>query len=483
MKTTPDSCPGLATSTKNHKKKSPAHKKRGKRTFFFGLFLLLGMTAGVVMANFSIIKNNLLLRFASPQVYLAFVETNYLQSKGKEWQENSRAFFSLLEGRDLSGAKADLHINHLLTSFLQSEDAPAKKPDLSGMSLHFLNGRKDALSLFQISAQVGGSSLASLDFLSDAATEQFFISCPQAGDAALVMSTAQDDPFIMLLHYLIELLQAFGGSVYSTVQANPYAYLLPYLDVVTNVTMERNVPVPAQETPLTATRLEMLLSLDTALDLAAAQLAEMKNSPAVTDPLLPCYELSIELLRYVAAHYPADLGIRAYVDGDGKVLGHEFFFFSEGETLFSLTGILTPSPADGKSGELTLFSALGGQPLTISFSVSQLGFDTQTGLVTGKVNFSCDRFPALQFQLLFGGENKLPKLSLFVRALGVTAVSLELMPTNQTPAIFPEPDGYKEVYQLEEFSSFLQSLDFSGIRSDFYDRTGISFPALPFPLE
>lgn len=474
---------GQTTPPKAHSEKSPTPKKHGGRIVFVGLLAFFAIASALVLLNFSKIRNAILLRFASPQVYLAYVEANYLDGQGEKWQEGSRKFFSLFENKGFTGAKANLHINHLLTSFLPAKDTFAKEPDLSGMSLLFLHAGDEARSLFQLLAQIDDVPLASLDFFSDAAAEQLFISCPQAGSTALAVSTAQDDPFVMLLNGLGELLQAFEESIYSSVFADPYAYLLPYLDVVTDVTMERGVPVPASDVQLTGTRLKMLLSLDTALDIAAGQLAELKNAPVVTDSLLPCYELSIRLLRHIAARYPANLGITAYVDGDGNVLGHEFSILSEEKTLLSLTGILTPSLAGGKRGELTFFSSLAKQPMTILLSVSQLDFDQATGFVTGKVNISCDRLSTLRFQLLFGSENQLPKLSLFVRALGVTVASLELMPTNQTPASFPNREDYTNTYRLEEFPSFLQSLDFSAIRSDFYERTGISFSPLPFSLK
>lgn len=485
MNTRPDPCP--AGSTKDHAKKPSPPNKGGRQVLLFGLFALLAAAIGFTAANFPKIKNALFLRFASPQAYMAYIEANYFRAQGKKWQAEQQALSSLFENRNLSGARVDLHINHLLTSLLPKEGTSTKKPDLSGISLLFLAAEEKELSLFQFLAQVGGSPLASLDFLTDAAAEQIYISCPQAGDTALVVSTAKDDPIVMLLQSLGRLLQAFRASIYDTVSADPYSYLFPYLDVITEVTMDRDVPLPVSDADLTGIRLNMLLSLDTALDIAAKQLDGLKNAPGVTDPLLPCYELSVGLLRYLAEHDSADLGITAYVDDDGKVLGHEFYILSGDDVLLSLTGILTPSPAGGKSGELTLFSKLGNSPLTILLSVSELGFDAPTGLPTGKINISGDRLSALHFQLLLGSTDHLPKVSLLVRALGGTAASLELTPTDMVPGSFPDPHGYRETYALTQLPSFLKSLDLSGILSDLQDRTGIDLPlllpALPFSVK
>lgn len=72
----------------------------------------------------------------------------------------------------------------------------------------------------------------------------------------------------------------------------------------------------------------------------------------------------------------------------------------------------------------------------------------------------------------------MPKLKLLARALGVTALTLELTPSSQPAAPFPSPQDYAAVYQLAEISSFLQSLDFSDVISDFYNKTGIDIPSL-----
>ncbi len=462
--------------------KTSARKRNYRRMLLFVLPAALIAAAVLTAAKSPKIKNALLLRFGSPETYMAYVETNYLLAQGKEWRAMGNAFSALFEGADLSGARVDVHISQLLTSLLQKKSASGGKLDLSGLSLLFLAADKQDSSFFRIAAQTNDVPIASLDFLTDAAAKQFYIACPQAGPTALVLSTAQDDPFTMLLCHFGKLLNAFCASVCHAVSSDPYAYLLPYLDAITAVTLERGATLPASGTDLTAIRLDMALSLDTALDIAATQLGTLKNNPDVTDPLLPCYELSIRLLESIAARYPADLLITAYVDDNGNVLGHEFSILSQNETLLSLTGILMPSPAGGKSGELTFFSALENEPLTIQLSVSQIDFDLQAGLVSGKINFYCDRLPSLHFQLHFTSLNGLPKLSLLVRTLGVTAVSLELTPTDTKPEPFPDPQDYAKTYSPLELSAFLQSLDFSGIISDFYNETGICLPVFPSSL-
>lgn len=481
-----------------HKARTSSNIKR-RWIALAALLAVLAAAAGFTAANFPHIKNTLLLRFAGPKGYMAYVETNYLLSQGKAWRAQKKAFSEQLAGRGLSGARADIRINQLLLKLLQDNDAASEGASLSGASLLFLTADKDEKSLFQLAAQVNDNTLASLNFLSDTEDELLYISCPQAGNTALALSTSDDDPIVFLLHYASEIFRSFLTSIYTAFSSDPYTYLLPYLDVITDVTLERDAPLPADGAEQTAIRLNMTLSLDTALDIAASELTELKAQPDMADPLLPCYELTIRLLEYVAERYPADFRIAAYVDTDGKIFGHEFFiiareqamnaqepaisspkqtFSSQEHTILSLTGILTPDAGFGKSGELTFFSALHGEPTTFLLSVSQAGFDAKTGLPSGKINFSCDKLSSLQFQLLFSEAEDMPKLKLLVRTLGVTAFSLDLTPSSQRPAPFPSSQDYAEVYHLTELSAFLQSLDFSGIISDFYKGTGIDLPTL-----
>lgn len=464
---------------------SPAPRKKRRRIIFISLLAILAAAAGVTAANFPKIKNALLLRFAGPETYMAYVETNYLLSQGKAWKAQKQALSEAFAGQELSGVRADIHVNRLLSGLLQSQGVAPQGAELSDLSLLFLTAEKDDCSLFQLAAQINEKKLVSLDFLSDYENELLYIACPQAGSSALALSTSENDPAVALLHYLDSLFRSFFTSVYTAVSADPYEYLLPYLDIIADVTLERDVPLPAADTQQAAIRLNMTLSLDTALETAAEQLAEIKAQPDMTDPLLSCYELAIRLLEYVSERYPASLRIAAYVDDGGNVLGHEFFLVAHAETsvaqeqtILSLTGILTPDAGFGKSGELTLFSALHDTPVTFLLSVSQAGFDPETGLPSGKINFSCDRLSSLHFQLLLSEAGAMPKLKLLARALGVTALTLELTPSSQPAAPFPSPQDYAAVYQLAEISSFLQSLDFSDVISDFYNKTGIDIPSL-----
>lgn len=507
--------------------RSPASRKKRRRIIFISLLAVLAAAAGITAANFSKIKNALLLRFAGPEGYMAYVETNYLLSQGKAWKAQKQALSEAFSGQELSGVRADIRVNQLLTGLLQAQGAAPEGAKLSGLSLLLLTADKEERSLFQLAAQIDEKKLVSLDFLSDHENELLYIACPQAASSALALTTAKNDPAVALLQYLDRLFRSFFTSVYTAVSADPYEYLLPYLDVVTDVTLEHDVPLPAAGTEQTAIRLNMTLSLDTALETAAVQLAEIKAQPDMADPLLSCYELAIRLLEYVSERYPASLRIAAYVDARGNVLGHEFFLVApaqaasssvqasahlpqtasssaqtssqttqaassaaqtssqtaqvsspQEQTLLSLTGILTPDAGFGKSGELTLTFALSDEPIVFQLSVSQAGSDPVTGLPSGKINFSCSRLSALHFQLLLSETDNMPKLRLYIRALGATAASLDIAPSSQKPEPFPSPQDYTEAYSLAGLSAFVQSLDFSGIISDFYNETGIDIPAL-----
>lgn len=442
--------------------------------------VLLILSIAITVPDFSKIKNTLLLRFASPKTYMTYVETNYLRAEAKNWQEKSKVFSSLFENMDLTGAKIDVKINHLLTSLLKGEADSANSADLSGISLLLLTDKKEELSLFELSAQIDEATLASLDFLSDSGAGRIYIACPQAGEAAI--SAGGDSPKVMLLYHLSRLLQALPASVNTPLSPDPYTCLLPYLKAVTKVSLKHGVTVPATDAALTGNQLDMQLPLNDVLDIANMQLTFLKSASESTNPLLSYYEFIIWLLTCIDRHYPAELFITAYIDNGGGIIGHEFSIRTENNPILSLTGILTPSKSGGKSGELTLFSSIGGQPLTILLSVSQFDFDMQTGLFTGKINISFDRIPSIYFQLLFGSKDKMPELSLYVRSMGVAAALFEITPTDLPPASFPDPKAYSRTYDLTELAFFLKSLDFSGILSDFYNSTKIppiTLPSLP----
>ncbi len=431
--------------------------------------VLLILSIAITVPDFSKIKNTLLLRFASPKTYMTYVETNYLRAEAKNWQEKSKVFSSLFENMDLTGAKIDVKINHLLTSLLKGEADSANSADLSGISLLLLTDKKEELSLFELSAQIDEATLASLDFLSDSGAGRIYIACPQAGEAAI--SAGGDSPKVMLLNHLSRLLQALPASVNTPLSPAPYTCLLPYLKAVTKVSLKHGVTVPATDAALTGNQLDMQLPLNDVLDIANMQLTFLKSASESTNPLLSYYEFIIWLLTCIDRHYPAELFITAYIDNGGGIIGHEFSIRTENNPILSLTGILTPSK-----------SSIGGQPLTILLSVSQFDFDMQTGLFTGKINISCDQIPSIYFQLLFGSKDKMPELSLYVRSMGVAAALFEITPTDLPPASFPDPKAYSRTYDLTELAFFLKSLDFSGILSDFYNSTKIppiTLPSLP----
>ena len=108
--------------------------------------VLLILSIAITVPDFSKTKNTLLLRFASPKTYMTYVETNYLRAEAKNWQEKSKVFSSLFENMDLTGAKIDVKINHLLTSLLKGEADSTNSADLSGISLLLLTDKKEELS-------------------------------------------------------------------------------------------------------------------------------------------------------------------------------------------------------------------------------------------------------------------------------------------------------------------------------------------------
>ena len=81
----------------------------------------------------------------------------------------------------------------------------------------------------------------------------------------------------------------------------------------------------------------------------------------------------------------------------------------------------------GKAGWLAVFSCCYKN--RTGYPKNQGSLKRKTGLFTGKINISFDRIPSIYFQLLFGSKDKMPKLSLYVRSMGVAAALFEITPT------------------------------------------------------
>ena len=286
---------------------------------------------------------------------------------------------------------------------------------------------------------MGNTPIASLDFLYSAKNQELYISCPQAGSAALALSAAGGGSFSLFFHYLNKLF-----TIWKSIPANSSDPLFShsYLDAITEVTKE-TAPLPVPDSTANALRLNLRLSLDRVLNIEKTQ----------------------------SGHHPTDLLIHAYVDEKGNILGHEFYLLSEEKTLFSLTGLLLPDKREGKSGDLTILFDFG-EPITLTLSASQFGYSAREGGFTGKINFSFDCVPSINFQIRFAMEQSLPKLILRAHTRGVTLLTLEFMPTNSLP-YFPISPDYSEIYRLQELSSFQKSLDFSKIATEFSAQTGI----------
>lgn len=401
-------------------------------------FLFLFIAAGIAAVNAPRIKHFLLRRFGTPQTYMTYVEGKYLSAYEKEWRENIKKIAEPFFKGQYHAVKASLSLNHLVLDLLKQYGIAAKNnfPDTALFFSYKKNGED---TLFQASGQIGDTPIASLDFLHSAKNQKLYISCPQAGSAALALSAEEEDSFFLFFHYLNKLFTAW-----KSIPANSSDPFFPrsYPDAITEVTKE-TAPLPVPDSTVHALRLNLRLSLDRVLN--------------------------IEKARF--GHRPTDLLIHAYVDEKGDILGHEFYLLSGEKTLFSLTGLLLPDKGGGKSGDLTILFDFG-EPITIALSVSQFGYSAEEGGLTGKINLSFDRVSSINFQVRFAMEQSLPKLILHTYMRGVTLLTLEFTPANSLPD-FPALPDYSEIYRRQEISSFRKSLDFSEITAKFSSQTGI----------
>lgn len=418
-------------TSKKIKRGSKTDRRKNSRVLLLLFpFLFLFIAAGVAAVNSPRIKHFLLRHFGTPQAYMTYVEGKYLLAYEKEWGENIKGQYHAV--------KASLSLNQLVFDLLKQYGVAAKKsfPDTTLFFSYKKNGED---TLFQALGQMGNTPIASLDFLYSAKNQELYISCPQAGSAALALSAAGEDSFSLFFHYLNKLF-----TIWKSIPANSSDPLFShsYLDAITEVTKE-TAPLPVPDSTANALRLNLRLSLDRVLNIEKTQ----------------------------SGHHPTDLLIHAYVDEKGNILGHEFYLLSEEKTLFSLTGLLRPDKREGKSGDLTILFDFG-EPITLTLSASQFGYSAREGGLTGKINFSFDCVPSINFQIRFAMEQSLPKLILRAHTRGVTLLTLEFMPTNSLP-YFPISPDYSEIYRLQELSSFQKSLDFSKIATEFSAQTGI----------
>lgn len=418
-------------ASKKIKRGSKTDRRKHSRVLLL-LFplLFLFIAAGVAAVNSPRIKHFLLRRFGTPQTYMTYVEGKYLLAYEKEWGDRIKEQYHAV--------KASLSLNQLVLDLLKQYGVAAKKnfPDTTLFFSYKKNGED---TLFQALGQMGNTPIASLDFLHSAKSQELYLSCPQAGSAALALSAAGEDSFSLFFQYLNKLFTTWKSI---TANSSDPLFSPSYLDAIAEVTKE-TVPLPVPDSTANTLRLNLRLSLDRVLNIEKTQ----------------------------SGHHPTDLLIHAYVDEKGDILGHEFYLLSEEKTLFSLTGLLLPDKRGGKSGDLTILFDFG-EPITLALSASQFGYSEEEGGLTGKINFSLDCLPSINFHIRFAMEQSLPKLILRAHARGVTLLTLEFMPTNSLPN-FPTLPDYSEIYRPQELSSFQKSLDFSEIATEFSAQTGI----------
>lgn len=415
-------------------------KKIKHSHILFFLLLSFLIVAGIIAANAPRIKHFLLRRFGTPQTYLSYVESKYLLSNGKKWEEITKKIMEPFLKEKSSTIKASLSLNHLVLDRLKQYGLSAKN-NFPDTTLFFSCEKKGEDTLFQALGRMGDTTIASLDLFHSAETQEFYLSCPQAGNSALALSTAGEDAFSLFFQYMNDFFAIWKKFISSDPSDQSFS-LHPYLNAIKEVTKE-TVPLPVSGSTTHALRLNLRLSLDQILDITETQ----------------------------RAAYPIDLLIHAYVDEKGDILGHEFSLLSEEKTLFSLTGLLLPDKRGGKSGDLTVFLDLD-KPITLTLSVSQFGYSEEEGGLTGKINLSFDCLPSINFQIRFAMEQSLPKLILHAYMRGVILLTLEFMST-EFPPDFPAPPDYSEIYHIKELSAFQNSLDFSEIAAKFSAQTGI----------
>lgn len=444
-------------------------KKQNRRLLISVLLACFAVGAVFAASNYHYLKNRLLLHFLSPEAYMAYLETSYLKEQSAKLDTIYQNLSEQFAGHSVTGADLKLTVNRMAFSFLGSQ-FPLKTAALS-----FRHSDWNGLSSFQAGIAFNDANCASLLFLSEPDTETLYLACPELSDAAVSLLLSDDIPLIRLLNYLEASLRAFLRSLYETVQADPYAYLLPYIQVLTSVSMETDYPLLTGETELSVTKLQAVLSADTAFRIASGQLEELTDQ----DTFLPFYRLSAWLLEQMSEHYQADILVTAYADDTGRILGHEIQIVSGDTLLFSVTGQLAKDRVRGFSGDLNLFLSSGAEKsLHFLISCEQIGPEQGTGFPSGKLLIALEEYPLLGFQISFSEQNHLPAANISIRAAGFTAAGLAFSLAESDGAAAPDLNSFSQIYPASAWRDYVRQLDFPAFFNHILEKTGIDLNTL-----
>lgn len=447
------------------------NKSCGHRKLFIILALSL-LACGLVVftANYAYIKNKLMLHFLPPKAYMAAIETDYLKDRSGEWNDITHRFTAALDGKQTNGMSLEADVNHLISALTGGSILPEE----INLSLAFESDEKASVLL--LDSGINGVSCLSVKLLTDHAGKMLYLSVPELTGESIGCSISENALPVRLANYLSNTCKALISSIQQAVLADPYPYLADYLDILESVTLEENYPLTSDswKDALPVTRMQAVISIDSALEIAAGQIQQIE-AQASAAYLLPYFRLLHYTLTYLAEHYPAKLQITAYADRYGQILGHEWALLDEESTLLSMTGLLQDDRTGGKSGELTMLisgALTGGEDFRLKLTVSQLAFDERNGFPTGKINFSSPGQRAFSVQLLFDEHGELPALTASLRYNGFTVVtvsaSLQHLPVN-TPASYL-PGG--TVYSPRQWRTFWESMNFTEWCEQVFARTG-----------
>ncbi|MBQ9118520.1 MAG: hypothetical protein IJY09_00495 [Lachnospiraceae bacterium] len=426
----------------------PAATRRRRAILLTALLVLLIFSIGILVPNYRKIKHTLLRSLLSPTAYLSILEREYLTEQAEGFEQRLTAARTTLAARTVTGAEATLSVNQLLSGRLNE---PLSNLKSAGLSLHHQTQAETMALTATIS--VNEEERLNAHLWSDTSEQKLYLQLPELSQAALSCSYSNDFLPARIVRETLTFLQTCILSAYDQIQANPYSYLIPYLETIEEVTMEEAYNIEALEQ--TATRLTAELSLQKALEIASTQLEEMKE----TNPLLPLWHLASKQLEELAATQDTTLLLTAYVDNEGNILGHEFALIRKDEILASVTGILTSDILQGKNGTLHLSyrDNTSGKLIDLPIELQQFGFSDTTGYPYGSMVFELPELSMLSCKVDFYESGTLPEAKLQIRALGFTAASVQFSLCTDTVSL-PNPDTLV-VAPPSEWDTFFSSFD------------------------
>lgn len=460
--------------------------------------LVLLTAAILIRINLPAVKNELMLRFLSPAAYMAIVETDYLTEQSQNLSEHLADYHAAVSKNKPTGADLTMTVNQLASLYF-GNSFPLKNAGIS-----FRYNESEAVSQLTSSLKLNGIDCASLllqivneaiasDDTSDAApppdsAEQneklLYLSCPELSTAALSISLSGDALLMRLLQYLTASLQSFFTSIYENVQLDPYHYLLPFVDVLTEVSLEQNYSLSLGGTTWKVTRMEAALSADTAFSVASDTLEAMKHSETLTLH----YRLLTEFFKMLAKH-DTDIHIICYADRYGTVLGHEFLLVNDGRTLFSKTGLLFDDQISGQTGDITLSlystdkETKDSKAVHFLLSCEQFAINPENGYPEGHISFSTNTAPLAALSLFFDSSRLLPSATVSLRAAGFTAASLKLELNSSPSQPMQTASDYSAVFPLTELEEYLATIDIDSFLQSIHTKTGINLSSMHSMLQ